>query len=210
MVGNGTRFAMGEDKSLIAQRNSGDNIRIYTMLRVPENWVKTYGAAHPEPSECTQQIINDYYADWSPELIHLVKSTDPESLVLRSIYQMPVGCRWNPIPGVTLIGDAAHLMSPFGGEGANMAMLDAAELAETLATHPYEKWNEAVAEFEKKMQCRAKWAALLTANNLKIFFGKEWIRLVMIYGVGKPLIFLLAGPLLDHMLYDMDTYTSNA
>ena len=51
--------------------------------------------------------------------------------------------------GLTLIGDAAHVMSPFGGEGVNAAMLDAAELARHLLSS--DDWREAVRAAETAM-----------------------------------------------------------
>lgn len=51
-----------------------------------------------------------------------------------------------------MLGDAAHVMSPFGGDGVNNAMLDAAELARLLIER--ERWAEAVTEFETLMFAR--------------------------------------------------------
>lgn len=64
---------------------------------------------------------------------------------------------------VTLIGDAAHPMSPFKGQGANQALLDALALARGISKGcgPYSKWKEAgvresvLTEFESEMLTRS-------------------------------------------------------
>ena len=70
---------------------------------------------------------------------------------------------WAHVPGVTLLGDAAHLMPPLGA-GANLAMLEGAELAETAAPGPGDL-DEGVRAFEERMRARAgRWAKITTAG----------------------------------------------
>ena len=78
-----------------------------------------------------------------------------------------------------MLGDAAHLMSPFGGEGANLAMLDGAELALAIASDfsPYsaETLDSAIIRYEQEMFARGNAAAADSDSNMTEFISEEGV-----------------------------------
>ena len=167
LVGNGTLFAISDNKGLIAQRNGQNVIRIYIALREPETWITESGIHFDQPEQARTRLLQ-LFADWDSSLLNLIRSCDA-SFILRPLYALPINHTWETKPGVTLLGDAAHLMSPFAGEGVNLAMLDATELA--LALTNTDDLIQSIHAYEQKMFSRATQAAKESSDNLDLFIA---------------------------------------
>ncbi|MET4389798.1 2-polyprenyl-6-methoxyphenol hydroxylase-like FAD-dependent oxidoreductase [Bradyrhizobium sp. F1.4.3] len=149
LVGRGKLGAEGNGRGMIVQRNANAHLRGYAIFRVPADWaVRTFDFA--SPSAVRTRLIAEF-AGWAPELLDLIRASN-DSLAARSIHALPVGHHWPNRAGLTLLGDAAHVMSPFGGDGVNMAMLDGAELGRLLIEH--NDWGVAVRSYERDMFAR--------------------------------------------------------
>jgi len=130
LVGRGGMFALGSNRGVIAQRQSRARIRAYVALRTGLDWAERAGVNVADASAVRTFLLGQFES-WAPELRHLLEDCD-DQFIIRPIYALPVPHRWNTRAGVTILGDAAHLMSPFSGLGANTAMLDGADLAQAV------------------------------------------------------------------------------
>ncbi|QLE70283.1 FAD-dependent monooxygenase [Streptomyces rectiverticillatus] len=152
-VGGGMLIAPSPGKDIFAHRESGDTLHTYVGLSKPLDWFAAIDFT--DAAAATARIAREFDG-WAPELTALITDGDTAP-VLRPHYTLPTGHRWDRLPGVTLLGDAAHLAPP-NGEGANLAMLDGAELGNALAAHP-EDIEAALTEYEQAMFPRSAEAA---------------------------------------------------
>ncbi|MFF9763268.1 FAD-dependent oxidoreductase [Streptomyces caelestis] len=130
-VGAGSLFALAPATGLLAHREGDGTLHTYAQLKRPLDWFD--GLDSTNPAALAARVAQEF-SGWAPELTALITDSDTPP-VLRPIFTLPTGHRWDRMAGVTLLGDAAHLRAP-NGEGANLAMLDGAELGRTLAAHP--------------------------------------------------------------------------
>ncbi|NHP15483.1 FAD-dependent monooxygenase [Rhodococcus sp. IC4_135] len=148
-VGGGAMYAPAPGKAIAAHREAGDIVHTYVQLNRPAEWFA--GIDFTDAAAATARVAAEFDG-WAPELTALI--TDGETAPIpRAIHALPDEHRWDRVPGVTLLGDAAHLMAP-SGEGANLAMFDGAELGRAIAAHP-DDIEAALSGYEEAMFVRS-------------------------------------------------------
>ncbi|WP_405705348.1 FAD-dependent oxidoreductase [Streptomyces sp. NBC_00069] len=164
-AGDGSLFAVTAGKGILGHREADAVLHTYVALNKPQEWIAAILAS---PETAAAQVAAEF-TGWAPELTALV--TDGETaLAPRPISALPIGHCWDRVPGVTLLGDAAHLMSPFAGEGANLAMFDGAELGKAIAAHS-DDIEAALAEYEQALFPRSAQFAAESDKNHQLIFG---------------------------------------
>jgi 2-polyprenyl-6-methoxyphenol hydroxylase-like FAD-dependent oxidoreductase len=166
-VGDGALLANVPGKGIQAHRESGDTLHTYVALSKSQDWFAAIDFT--DAAAATARIAQEFDG-WAPELTALI--TDGETApVLRPLNALPVEHRWDRAPGVTLLGDAAHL-SPPNGEGANLAMYDGAELGTAIAAHP-DDIEAALPAYEQALFVRSADAAAEAARDFEVCFGDD-------------------------------------
>jgi 2-polyprenyl-6-methoxyphenol hydroxylase-like FAD-dependent oxidoreductase len=147
-VGDGALMAFdtrASGKVFLTHREADGNLHAYLWLARPLGWFAGFDFADPA---ATRARVANELDGWAPELRALIVDGDTDP-VYRPHYTLPVDHRWDRVAGVTLIGDAAHLQPP-NGEGANLALVDGADLGMAIAAHT-DDIEAALTEYEQAM-----------------------------------------------------------
>ena len=173
LVGRGAFMGSSDSKFLNAQRLGDGRLKVRSWYRCEEGEAKR--ELEPYGKEQTLKNIISRYDGWAPEMIEFFKQGELDSLRPWTLYELPVGSKWEHKKGFTLIGDAASLATPFSGEGVNKAMTDSMELAALTAEgHDPESdlsLDQAISKFEQQMFPRSEDIQARTLNNKQAWFS---------------------------------------
>jgi 2-polyprenyl-6-methoxyphenol hydroxylase-like FAD-dependent oxidoreductase len=153
LLQGGKIFALGDEKTLVVSAKGDNSLNFYLGFKAPETWAQDSGLDFQNAAQL-QAWFRQEFAGWA-SLWEELFAAAPAACVPRPQYCMPLTQTWPAQPSLTLLGDAAHLMPPYAGEGVNMAMLDALELSNCLTSAQFPSLQAAIAHYEQHMRQRA-------------------------------------------------------
>jgi 2-polyprenyl-6-methoxyphenol hydroxylase-like FAD-dependent oxidoreductase len=161
---NDTILMTAGDGNLLVANPKNGNVLSYSVI-----FKKSAASAETElnfkDKENIISFLTDRFADWHESYKQLFRSTS--SFVLWPTRKIALDKPWKKkrLLPVTLIGDAAHIMPPFAGQGLNIGLVDALLLSDNLTNGAFETIEDAIYDYEKQMMVYAKEAQLETAKN---------------------------------------------
>jgi 2-polyprenyl-6-methoxyphenol hydroxylase-like FAD-dependent oxidoreductase len=176
LLNGGKIFAMGDERSLIISSKGDDSLVFYTGCKTDEHWSRDCGIDFSDKTQLISWFKKEF-AGWDEVWLDLFENAT-SAFVPRPQYCMPLDQTWEALPNLTMLGDAAHVMPPYAGEGVNMAMLDAVELAGCLTSAAYSDTRSAIAAYENTMRSRASEVAQDTLESTALLHAPgaiDWL-----------------------------------
>ncbi|ALM50451.1 2-polyprenyl-6-methoxyphenol hydroxylase [Flavobacterium psychrophilum] len=177
LLKGGKIMAFGNGENLIIGQKGNGEIGFYASFRANEDWTTNIGLDFTDNAEVLRWF-KETYTGWNSIWEELfVNASQP--YIPRPIYCVPINQSWQSLPNVTLLGDAAHVMPPFAGEGVNMAMLDALELSRCLTSKDLNSLEQAITSYEMNMRKRAAQAAQESLDNGVLMHSEEALAAII-------------------------------
>lgn len=167
LVKGGKLFIFGDSKTLIVSAKGDGTLSFYAGFKSAADWALKGDVVEWYRTE---------FKGWAPVYETLFENVSG-GLIPRPQYCMPLDQDWEALPNVTMLGDAAHLMPPYAGEGVNMAMLDALELSRCLVRES--DVHKAIAEYEREMRKRASATAAMTLEQTEVLHSPGAVQRMM-------------------------------
>jgi 2-polyprenyl-6-methoxyphenol hydroxylase-like FAD-dependent oxidoreductase len=177
LLNGGKIFAFGDEKTLIVSSKGDGSLAYYCGFKSDELWYRNSGIDFTDKAQVITWF-KEAFKGWAPVWLEIFENAST-NFIPRPQYCMPLDQHWDTLPNLTMLGDAAHLMPPYAGEGVNMAMLDALELSICLTSATFPDLKTAIAHYEKEMLARASETARMTLEQTDALHSKEGLEHMM-------------------------------
>ncbi|KAL6719144.1 peptide transporter ptr2 [Lecanora helva] len=172
LVNRGSIFSFSDGSVVMGQQMGDKSIYVSVWGVRSEKWMEEADYDVHDGKQVKAALAKTY-SNWEPKVQKLMQVADDDSVISRSLFMLPVGFRWDNKPGVTLIGDSAHLMTPFIGEGVNTAMRDAVEMANAIEAAIKDSGSKAtlnrrIKQYEEEMFARVTPITQKTEDMMKL------------------------------------------
>jgi 2-polyprenyl-6-methoxyphenol hydroxylase-like FAD-dependent oxidoreductase len=168
LLGGAALIALGTERTLGLGTKPDGSILFYAGLKSTDPADKQR-LEEANSAEARVAWFHANFEGWSELWAPLFAKAS--SMVWRPLLVCPTDQHWEPKPNVTLIGDAAHVMPPYAGEGVNMAMLDALVLSQQLLSQT--DAAAAIAAYESEMFGRMQDMTADTMFNTEMFYAPD-------------------------------------
>lgn len=175
LLKDGKIMAFGGGIFLCVASKGDGSLAFYLSYKTDENHFRNLDLS--DKIQKLSWFKNDF-AEWGNVWHELFENAETPFMPI-PIYCMPLDQTWEALPNLTMLGDAAHLMPPFAGEGVNMAMLDALELSECLCNDNFSDIQTAIASYEKQMRKRAAAAAHESLENGDKMHSRDALQIML-------------------------------
>ena len=177
LLKGGKIFAFGDSKTIIVSSKGDGSLVFYPGFKTTDSWAHESGIDFTSKGQLIAWFKKEF-AGWDEIWLELFKNAS-SAFIPRTLYCMPLDQTWEAMPNLTMLGDAAHLMPPYAGEGVNMAMLDALELSQCLLSDEFKETRSAIAAFEAQMRARASQTADQTMQSTDFLHSPDAILFMM-------------------------------
>jgi 2-polyprenyl-6-methoxyphenol hydroxylase-like FAD-dependent oxidoreductase len=174
LLKGGKIMSLGDSKTLSASAKGDGSLDFYAGWKTNPDWITESGIDFNNNPQVLEWFKNEY-SNWDSVWQELFEFGNI-NYIPRPLYCMPLDQKWEAQKNITLIGDAAHWMPPYAGEGVNMAMLDALQLSESLTSGKFIDLKSAIADYETQMFARFAEIGKETMDNTEFMHSPDGLK----------------------------------